>query len=93
MLFHQKISLHIGAYSNIKHVVVTIKDCYCSHVTAMCKLNIYFFNFQFFIGPAESLDIIDFVTIAYPRIKPFIMMEKGLFQPPTTEPVSIAVYN
>lgn len=40
----------------------------------------------FFLGPAESMDWNEFFSTAYPRIKPFIMMEKGLFQPPTTEP-------
>lgn len=41
---------------------------------------------EFFFGPAESMDLNEFFSVAYPRIKPFIMMEKGLFQPPTTEP-------
>lgn len=41
---------------------------------------------EFFLGPAESVDWNEFLSVAYPRMKPFFMMEKGLFQPPTTEP-------
>uniref|UniRef100_A0A1B6D3J4 Glucosidase 2 subunit beta n=1 Tax=Clastoptera arizonana TaxID=38151 RepID=A0A1B6D3J4_9HEMI len=40
---------------------------------------------KFFFGTAEELNWDQFFADAYPRMKPFIMMEKGLFTPPTKD--------
>lgn len=40
---------------------------------------------RFFLNEADSLDLKDFIADAWPRIKPYLMMEAGMFQPPTSE--------
>lgn len=40
---------------------------------------------RFFLGENTELNFEDFVLIAWPKIKPFLMMESGVFKPPTNQ--------
>ncbi|XP_054277776.1 glucosidase 2 subunit beta-like [Macrosteles quadrilineatus] len=40
---------------------------------------------KFFLGIVEEADWDHFLAEVYPRMKPFFMMEKGLFQPPSEQ--------
>lgn len=40
---------------------------------------------KFFLNEMESLELEQFITDAWPRIKPYMMMDAGLFKPPSTE--------
>lgn len=42
---------------------------------------------NYFIEPHAAIDLETFITIAWPRIKPFLMLDSGLFKPPTGEQV------
>lgn len=40
---------------------------------------------RYFLDENEELDLEGFVTIAWPKIKPFLMLDSGLFKPPRKE--------
>lgn len=40
---------------------------------------------RFFLDEREQVDFETFVTLCWPRIKPFLMMDSGLFKPPSEE--------
>lgn len=42
-------------------------------------------SLQFFLGENGEADWDQFMAIVYPKMKPFLMMEKGLFQPPSEQ--------
>lgn len=39
---------------------------------------------KFFLDDHEKVDLETFLTLAYPKMKPFLMMDAGLFKPPAT---------
>lgn len=39
---------------------------------------------KYFLESEEQMDLDTFVTVAWPKIKPFLMMDSGLFRPPRT---------
>lgn len=42
-------------------------------------------SLQFFLGESGEADWDQFMETVYPKMKPFLMMEKGLFQPPSEQ--------
>lgn len=40
---------------------------------------------KYFLESEEEMDLETFVTVAWPKIKPFLMMDSGLFRPPRPE--------
>lgn len=40
---------------------------------------------KYFLEFEEALDLETFITVAWPKIKPFLMMDSGLFKPPATD--------
>lgn len=40
---------------------------------------------KYFLEGEEELDLETFITIAWPKIKPYLMMDSGLFKPPQEE--------
>lgn len=41
---------------------------------------------KFFFDSHDELSWEDFLASGWPRMKPFLMLDKGLFKPPTSEP-------
>ena len=41
---------------------------------------------KLFFGSHDGLNWEDFLASGWPRLKPFIMLDKGLFKSPTSEP-------
>lgn len=40
---------------------------------------------KYFLEAEEELDLDTFITVAWPKIKPYLMMDSGLFKPPAPE--------
>jgi hypothetical protein len=58
----------------------------CTTQTMLIRLKFHDFDLlQFFLGSLEEADWDQFLAEVYPRMKPFFMMEKGLFQPPSEQ--------
>lgn len=49
-------------------------------------------SLQFFLGEDGEADWDQFMATVYPKMKPFFMMEKGLFQPPSEQVLSLNFY-
>ncbi|XP_049530722.1 glucosidase 2 subunit beta [Anopheles darlingi] len=43
---------------------------------------------RFFLDERDQVDFETFVTLCWPRMKPFLMMDSGLFKPPTVDPAT-----
>uniref|UniRef100_A0A182FP90 Glucosidase 2 subunit beta n=1 Tax=Anopheles albimanus TaxID=7167 RepID=A0A182FP90_ANOAL len=41
---------------------------------------------RFFLDERDQVDFETFVTLCWPRVKPFLMMDSGLFKPPVADP-------
>lgn len=43
---------------------------------------------RYFLGEQDQVDLEEFISTSWPLLKPFIMMEKGMFRPEETQPES-----